>query len=153
MFSFHKKLFVFFAFLQLSAVQITAETTSHIAYASAWTGGGIAKGLNEELNLAQEQAYNESQFFELVEISITPEWGYAYILYNLSNRKGETNSFITQVAYISAWTGGGIAEGLQNEIDSLQDSAFNENKLINITDIKIAPEWGYGYIIYEISKQ
>lgn len=152
MFSFHKKLFIFFAVLQLIAVQVNAATTSHIAYASAWTGGGIAKGLNDELNLAQEQAYNENKFFELVEISITPEWGYAYILYNSSDRMGETNSLITQVAYVSAWTGGGIADKLQDEINSLQDFAFNENKLINIVDIKIAPEWGYGYIIYEISK-
>lgn len=152
MFSFHKKLFIFFAFLQLIAVQVIAETTSHIAYTSAWTGGGIAKGLNDELNLAQEQAYNENKFFELVEISITPEWGYAYILYNLSDRMGETNSFITKIAYISAWTGGGIADKLQDEINSLQDFAFNENKLINIVDIKLTPEWGYGFIIYEISK-
>lgn len=152
MFSFHKKLFIFFAVLQLIAVQVIAETTSHIAYTSAWTGGGIAKGLNDELNLAQEQAYNENKFFELVEISITPEWGYAYILYNLSDKMAETNSFITKIAYISAWTGGGIADKLQDEINSLQDFAFNENKLINIVDIKLTPEWGYGFIIYEISK-
>lgn len=153
MFSFHKNLFVFFAFLQLIAFQVTAETTtSHVAYTSAWTGGGIAKGLNDELILAQEQAYLESKFFELVEISIAPEWGYAYILYNRVDRMGKTNSFTTQVAYVSAWTGGGIADGLQGEINSLQDSAFNENRLINIMDIKITPEWGYGYIIYEISK-
>jgi hypothetical protein len=151
MFSFHKKLFTFFAVLQLIALQVSAETTSHIVYTSAWTGNGIAKGLNNELNFAQEQAYNESKFFELLEISITPQWGYAYILYNLSDRMGETNSLITRVAYVSAWTGGGIADKLKDKINSLQNFAFNENELINIVDIKITPEWGYGYIIYEIS--
>lgn len=152
MFSYHKKLLIFFAVLQLIAVPVIAETTSHIAYTSAWTGGGIAKGLNHELKIAQEHAYNESKFFEFVEISITPEWGYAYILYNISDRMGETNSFITHIAYVSAWTGGGLADKLQEEINARQDFAFNESKLINFIDIKVTPEWGDGYIIYEISK-
>ena len=152
MFSLHKMMFIFFAILQLVAVGVVAETTPHLIYTSAWTGGGLAKGLNEELTLAQEKAYDESQFFELVELSITPEWGYAYILYNTSDKLGETNPFITKIAYASAWTGGGIATGLQNEINALQDFAFKENKLLNIVDIKITPEWGYGYLIYEISQ-
>jgi hypothetical protein len=152
MFPLYKKLWTLFAVLQLIVIHANAETTSHIAYISAWTGDGIAKGINKELNLAQKQADDESKFFELLEISITPEWGYAYVFYNLSDRMSETNSLITQVAYVSAWTAKGIANNLQNEINSLQNFAFNENKLINIVDIKITPEWGYGYIIYEISK-
>lgn len=152
MFIFRKKLFAFFAALLLIALQVNAETTSHVAYTSAWTGGGIANGLNNELDFAQKQAKDESKFFELLEISIAPEWGYAYILYNLSDRMGETNSLITKIAYVSAWTGSGIADDLQEKINTLQSSAFNENKIINFLDIKITPEWGYGYIIYEISE-
>jgi hypothetical protein len=148
----YKKLFTFFAVLQLLTVQVIAQTTSYIAYASAWTGGGIANGLNDELAFAQEKAYKDNKFFELTEISITPEWGYAYILFNISDKEDGTNPFITRVAYASGWTGNGIANSLQNEINSLQDFASNENKLIHILDIKVAPEWGYAYIIYEISK-
>lgn len=152
MFSFHKQLFILFTVLQFMTLKITAETTSCIAYAAAWTGGGIATGLNDELQLAQEHAYNVGKYFELVEISISPDWGYAYILYNLSDRMGETNPLITHVAYASAWTGPGLADGLQKEINFLEARAFIENKLINFIDIKLTPEWGYGYIIYELSK-
>lgn len=151
MFSFYKRLFIFLAIFQLIAVQVIAKTTSHIAYVSAWTGGGIAQGLEDGLKLAQKQAYHERKFFELVEISISPEWGYAYILYNISDRMGETNPVTTQIAYVSAWTGSGIADSLQDKINSLQNSAFTEKKLINFIDIKITPEHGYAYLIYEIS--
>jgi len=62
-----------------------------------WFGSaeGPAKELNNELNLAQEQADNESKFFELLGISIDPVWNSAYIFYNLSDRIGGTNSLIT----------------------------------------------------------
>lgn len=154
MFSLHKKLFIFIAFLQLITFQINAETTSHIAYTSALTGSGIAKKINNELNLAQERAENERKFFELLEISIIYTVDYsAHILYNLSDRMGETNSFITKVAYVSTWTAKGLANDLQDEINSLQNFALNENKFIKIVDVMIRPDWGWdGYIIYEISK-
>lgn len=152
MFLFRKKLVAFFAALQLIAFQVNAETTSHIAYTSGWTGGGLGDGLNNELDFAQKQAKDEKKFFELLEMSITPEWGYGYILYNLSDKMGETNSLVTKIAYVSSWTGNGLAHVLQEKINFLQSSAFNENKIINFLDVKITPEWGYGYIIYEISE-
>lgn len=146
-----KKILSCFAVMQLLTALISAETT-HIAYASAWTGGGLAEEINDLLDRIQTQAYSNKQFFELVEMSITPDWGYAYVLYNLSDKIDVTNPLVTHVAYVSGWTGSSIAEELQEKMGTLQTNACNENKEIKISDFKITPEWGYGYIIYEISK-
>lgn len=152
MLSFHKKLGILFAFLQLITFQVNAATTSHIVYASAWTESGIAQGLNDELNLVQKNAKDENKIFKLLDVSVTAEWGYAFILYNLSDRVDETETFITQVAYISAWTGSGMAEEIQRKINELQCFAYFKNKTVNFLSVKLAPEWGHGYIIYEISE-
>lgn len=147
-----KKIFCYLAVMQLLTAFISAET-SYVAYASAWTGGGLAEEINDHLDRIQTQAYSNKQFFELVEMSITPDWGYAYILYKLSDKiELKTNPLVAHVAYVSGWTGTSIAEGLQEKIDTLQTNAFNEGKEIRISDIKITAEWGYGYIIYEIAK-
>lgn len=148
---FFQRLAPFLAALLFLTAQVSAKTTSHIAYVSAWTGEGLAESINDELDRIQTANYNNNKFFEYVKICMSPP-DYAYILYNVSDRMGETNPLITKVAYTSGWFGGTIADGLQDTIKSLQDSAFYEGKLINILDIDISPNMGYAYIIYEISK-
>ncbi len=147
----YKKLFIFFAVLQLFSVQLIAETTSHIVCTSGWRGESIAKAISDELQFAQEQAYSDNKFFKLGGVSITLD-GYAFIHYKISDKVGETNPFLIKVAHVSAWTAKGITEELQAEINSLQDSAFNENKIFNIIDVLILPGCQHGYIIYEISR-
>jgi hypothetical protein len=159
MISFHKYFLALFAVLQLLTSQVFAETTSHITYSQGFKGKGLTEGINAELDRIQENAYAENKCFEFLSITLTAyisEWGvhssHMYVLYNLSDKNGETNPFITKVAYASAWTPSGIYESLQNEINALQNSALNENKTINFLDIKITQNLGNAYIIYEISK-
>lgn len=150
MFSIHNKLLTLFAVFQLFVFQISAETHAYVAYTSAMSASGMTKELNNELSIIQEEAYNENKFFEVVEISIDGWWGNAYILYNLSDRNGETNSSFVQVASVTALTGSAMANKLQDEINYLQSNAFKENNIISIVDIKLSIDWGF--IIYEITK-
>lgn len=153
MISLYKKIFSFFVALQMFTIPLFAEITTHVSYASSWTGSGLADEINKNLSEIQNEAYQQGKFVEITQICITPEWGYAYILYNLGNDEwGFINEYDMRVAYASAWTGNGIAEDMQKEIDSLQRSAKKRNKELEILDIRMAPEWGYAYIIYEIEK-
>lgn len=152
MITFRQLLFISFTILQWMTVQAYAETNSHIVHTYAWTAHGLTEGLNEELMRIQEQAYNENKFFEFVSLSLPDAGWNAFILYNISDRVGETNPFITQIAFATAWTPNGIAENLQDEINSLQNTAYHENKVINILDVKIRSKSFFGYLIYEISK-
>lgn len=138
--------------LLLLTLQLKAETVSQIVYIPAWTARGMEQGLNAELNLAQAKAYSEGKFFKFVELSITNELGNAFILYNTSDKMGEINPFFIQVAYVPEWfSGSGMAEKLQDKINSLQNSAKKENKLINIVSIKIGIFNDDAFIIYETS--
>lgn len=149
MLSFHKKFLTLFAALQLLSSQVIAETTTHISYSYSYTGSGLAEEISAELERIQENAYAENKFFEFVNADL-PDYT-MYILYTLSDNNGETNPFITKVAYASGWTPAGIYEGLLDHIDSLQNYAMSENKIIHFLDIKVTPN-GNAYIIYEISK-
>lgn len=152
--SFYKKLITIFTFLLLTVLQISAETTSHIEHISTWSGTSMAQEINEKLHIAQVLAYYDSKYFELVELCVDSQYGYAYIIYTLSDRMDETNPFTTKVAFATAWTSEGLTYAIQDEINSLQDFALNENKIINLIDVKIPYMhcWGCGFIIYEISK-
>lgn len=157
--SFHKTFIALFTALQLFTVQSFAETTSHIAYSQGFKGSSLTEGINTELERIQENAYAEYKFFEFVTINLSTyisEWGvhssHLYVLYNLSDRNGETNPFITKVAYTSAWTSAGVYENIQKKINSLQNDALNENKTIHFLDFEISQDVGNAYIFYEISK-
>lgn len=140
----------FLAVFQMITAKGFAET--HVEYVYAMTGNGIAKGLNEKLMEAQAKAYGLNQFFEFIEISITPEWGYAYLLYNISDTRCESNPFVTKVAYVSSLTAKNLGLKLQDEINFLEEAAVDAGKTLHFIDMKLTPEWGYGYLIYEISE-
>ncbi|MBA3957738.1 MAG: hypothetical protein H0X51_05000 [Parachlamydiaceae bacterium] len=160
MFSSYKELFVFLLALQLLVLQqVSATVTTHTAYVSAWTGSGLAEELNTQLEIIQEKAYKEKKFFDLVSLSVTPRRGTGYLIYNLSDEtdyspgdKVDTNPMITKITYTSAWTGSGLQEAIQKEINLLNTSAASKDKEIYIQDILTSSDWYNGYIIYQTSK-
>lgn len=150
MFSCYKKLFVLFAFIQLLAVQPLVQAETFCTYVGAWTYPSLEKEFNEKLIHITEQAANEKKFFELIEVSVLPG-EYSFVLYNLTDREGETNPLIPQISWVRAFWGKGFEENLQARINSLQDDAYTNNKTINFIDIKFLPQLN-GFLIFEISK-
>lgn len=57
---------------------------------------------------------------------------------------------VTQVICAGGWTGSGIEADINRKIQTLQDSIDHETQTLTIKDIKITPEWGYAFIIYDI---
>ena len=127
------------------------EIKTYVEYVSGWTESGIANDINAKLDLLQRNAETESKLLNIKDIKIAPEWGYAFIIYEVSNKISGKMPISTRLEYASAWTGSGIANDINAKLDLLQRNAETESKLLNIKDIKITLEWGYAFIIYEVS--
>lgn len=125
---------------------------TQVRYASAWTGPGITLDINVNLDLLRVMAEADDKFLNIKDIKIIPEGGYAFIIYEISDKISERVPFKTYVEYASAWSGPGITEDINNKLDMLRITAETENKILNIKDIKIVSEWGYAFIIYEVSE-
>ena len=149
MLSLHKLFLPLFVALQLISNQVIADTATHIACTYAHSGRGLSEAINLELDRIQENAYNDNQFFEFISAEIDDY--YMFVLYNLSDKNGETNPMKTKVAYGTGWSINGIHENLQEVLNFIQDSALIENKSMNFLDIQISQN-GNAYIIYEISE-
>lgn len=143
------KFLALFAILQIQTTQVIAETTSHVAYSNALSGRGLGESISLELDRIQENAYAENKFFEFVSIEIDDY--YMFVLYNLSDKNGGGNHYITKVSYASGWTHSGIHESLQEAVNSAHNLALSENKSINFLDIQTTPN-GNAFLIYEISR-
>jgi|GEM_PF-4087101 len=55
----------------------------------------------------------------------------------------------TQVICATGWTGASLEADINKKLIQLEISV-DESKLLQIKDIKITPEFGYAFIIYEV---
>lgn len=60
---------------------------------------------------------------------------------------------ITQVICATGWTGGGIESDINKKIAQLDATIDHETQTLTVKDIKVAPEWGYAFIIYDIDEK
>lgn len=56
---------------------------------------------------------------------------------------------VVQVAYASGWTGPNLATDINHKLAELHVESVKKDQMLEIKDIKISPEWGYAFIIYE----
>ncbi len=55
------------------------------------------------------------------------------------------------VAYASGWTGPSLTQDINQKLDELQITSDKKKQTLQIREIKIAPEWGYAFIVYEVT--
>lgn len=58
---------------------------------------------------------------------------------------------LTQVMYSEAWTGGGLATDINKKIQTLDATIDHDTQTLLIKDVKMSPECGYAFILYEIA--
>lgn len=96
--------------------------------------------LKPSLICLKKKQKKENKVLNIKDIKITAEWGYAFIIYEISNKASETKAISTHVQYASGWTGSSIANDINAHLDSIQIEAETWNRHLNIKDIKISPD-------------
>jgi hypothetical protein len=67
----------------------TILATTQVLAAEGWTGKGLESDINKKI-IALEQSINPDKYeIKIKDIKVTPEWGYAYIIYDINEKKAD----------------------------------------------------------------